>query len=37
MQWYLRQLELLKNWPGDEFLKFRKFEKFGERQFFFAN
>ena len=33
IQWYLPDLELPKNWPGDEFFKLRKV-KFWERQFF---
>ena len=33
MQWYLRELELPKNWPGDKFFKLRK-SKLWERQFF---
>ena len=33
MQWYLRELELLKNEPGDKFFKNRK-SKFWEGQFF---
>ena len=33
IQWCLHELELPKNWPGDEFFKLRK-SKFWERHFF---
>ena len=33
IQWYLRGLELPKNWPGNKVFKLRK-SKFWERQFF---
>ena len=33
IQWYLREVEISKNWPGDKVLKLRR-SKFWERQFF---
>ena len=33
IQWYVRELELFKNWPGDKLFKPRK-SKFWESQFF---
>ena len=34
IQWYLRELVLLRNWPGDELFKLRNYLNFWERQFF---